>query len=95
MKKLFKNRRQYGHRLLQNMEFEAVEDSVKNFTRMTLVDFEYLVALISPKLEKTDPYLRQAISVKERLALTLRFIATGDSFKVYDICIPQQIMFFV
>lgn len=80
MKKLFKNRLQYGNRLLQDMANEAVEDTVKNFTRMTLVDFEYLVALISHKVEKIDTHMRQAITVKERLALTLRFLATGDSF---------------
>lgn len=39
---------------------------------MTLADFEYLVALISPKVE--------VITVIDRLALTLRFMATGDSF---------------
>lgn len=80
IKELFKNRLQYGNRLLQDMAFEAVEDTVKNFTRMTLADFEHLVALISPKVEKIDTHLRQAITVKERLALTLRFLATGDSF---------------
>lgn len=76
-KELFKKRLQYGNRLFQDMAFE---DSVKNFTRMTLADFENLVVLISPKVEKIDTHLRQAITVKERLAITLTFLATGNSF---------------
>lgn len=42
MKELFKNQLQYGNRLLQDMAFEAVGDTVKNFTRMTLADLEHL-----------------------------------------------------
>jgi hypothetical protein len=33
---------------------------------------------ISSKVEKTDTYMRQAITIKERLAITLRFLAIGD-----------------
>jgi hypothetical protein len=43
VKRLFKNWLEYGNRLLQDMAFESVEDTVKNFTRMSMIEFEYLV----------------------------------------------------
>jgi hypothetical protein len=73
VKRLYKNGLQYGNRLLQDMAFESVEDTVKNFTRMSMTEFEYLALLISSKVEKSD---------KERLAITLRFLATGDSVTI-------------
>jgi hypothetical protein len=47
---------------------------------MSMTEFEYLASLISSKVEKSDTCMRQAITVRERLAITLRFLATGDSF---------------
>jgi endonuclease III-like uncharacterized protein len=78
VKRLFKNGLQYGNRLLQDMAFESVEDTVKNFTRMSMTEFEYLASLISSKVERSDTYMRHGITVKERLAITLRCLATGD-----------------
>jgi hypothetical protein len=42
VKRLFKNGLQYGNRLMPDMAFESVEDTVKNFTRMSMIEFEYL-----------------------------------------------------
>jgi len=53
----------------------------ENFTRMSLSDFEYLLTLISPIISKQDTQLRNSIPAKIRLAITLRFLATGDSYK--------------
>lgn len=50
------------------------------FLRMTSTEFENLVQLIGPKIAKQNTILRAAIPVTERLAVTLRFLATGDSF---------------
>nr|CAH7718753.1 unnamed protein product [Callosobruchus chinensis] len=53
---------------------------LKNFTRMTAEDFERLIILVGPKISKMDTKFRKAIPVQDRLAITLRFLATGDSF---------------
>nr|CAH7754691.1 unnamed protein product [Callosobruchus chinensis] len=53
---------------------------LKNFTRMTAEDFERLIILVGPKISKMDTKFRKAIPVQDRLAITLRFSATGDSF---------------
>lgn len=51
-----------------------------NFTRMSNVDFELLVSMIGPVIHKENTNFRQAISVQDRLAITLFFLAPGDSY---------------
>jgi len=46
---------------------------------MELADFELLRNLVGPKIVRRDNRFRAAIPVQERLAVTLRFGATGDS----------------
>ncbi|XP_045490097.1 uncharacterized protein LOC123690556 [Pieris rapae] len=52
-----------------------------NFCRMTYTDFELLLSRISPIISKKDTDFREAIPAKYRLAITLRFLASGDSYK--------------
>ncbi|XP_022818061.1 uncharacterized protein LOC111350654 [Spodoptera litura] len=52
-----------------------------NFVRMSSSDFEYLLQKISPTIAKKDTDWRDAIPVKVRLAVTLRYLATGDSYR--------------
>ena len=66
--------------LVSELKFQAVSGHYKNFARMTPSDFEYLLNKIGKKVEKQDTVLRKAISAQDRLALTLRFLATGDSY---------------
>ena len=43
--------------------------------------FEHLLSLVGPVIMKEDTNFRKAISASERLMLTLRFLASGDSRK--------------
>lgn len=50
------------------------------FVQMSSSDFEYLLQKISPIIKKQDTHWRDSIPAKIRLAVTLRFLATGDSY---------------
>ncbi|XP_045495296.1 putative nuclease HARBI1 [Colias croceus] len=52
-----------------------------NFVRMSCTDFEYLLQKISPIVSKQDTTWREAVPTKIRLALTLRFLVTGDDYR--------------
>ena len=41
--------------------------------------FEHLLTLVGPKITKKTTRFRKPISASERLALTLRYLATGES----------------
>ena len=48
------------------------------YTRMSPERFDHLLSLIRPKIEK-EYKVRPPISAEERLAATLRYLASGDS----------------
>lgn len=58
-----------------------LRSSFHNFLRMSSSDFEELITLIGRKVAKLNTNFRDSISVKDRLAVTLRFLATGDSYQ--------------
>ena len=62
------------HRLIQDHE------SFFQYFRMTPGRLEELLCLVGPYLVKNST-TREPISPAERLAVTLRFLATGDSQK--------------
>ena len=47
--------------------------------------FDLLLSLVGPSLRRQNTHLRQSISPGERLSITLRRLATGDS--------PQSVAF--
>ena len=49
--------------------------------RMNGVNFEKLVALVQPNLEKQDTNLRKAVPMKKRVGVTLWRLATGNYFR--------------
>ena len=52
--------------------------SFQKFFRMDIAKFEEVLALISTLIERRDTNYREAIPAGERLAVTLRFLATGQ-----------------
>jgi hypothetical protein len=80
-RQLYTSREVYsGSRLLADLNFQSVSGLYKNFTRMSPSEFEFLVNLIGEKISKKGTAFRKAIYVQEKLALTLRFLASGDSY---------------
>jgi len=77
---LFKNRDEHGGLNLINDLLFQESGQFENFVRIAYSDFKYLVSLIRPQVEKQTTHWRKPISVEERLAVTLRFLATGDSY---------------
>jgi len=59
---------------------EGIRSTFQNFLRMTCTDFEDILKMIGPKIKRQNTNFRVPISINERLVVTLRFLASGDSF---------------
>ncbi|VVC41298.1 Hypothetical protein CINCED_3A011491 [Cinara cedri] len=59
---------------------------------MSSIDFEFLINLIGPKVTTENTNFRESISVAVRLAITLRFLSSGDSYHslMYTFKISKQ-----
>lgn len=68
-----------GSDLLKDLE-QNDGGHFKTLCRMTPELFQTVLNLVAPKIEKQDTNYRKAIPAKERLALTLHFLATGNSY---------------
>ncbi|RVE45221.1 hypothetical protein evm_010111 [Chilo suppressalis] len=53
----------------------------QKFTRMSQTDFDNLLNKVLPAIAKQDTQLGKAIPARIRLAITLRYLATRDSFE--------------
>lgn len=61
-------------------DLRMFDGSFVNFTRMTSTDFEVLLEMVGPAIAKQDTILRNAVGPDIRLAITLRYLSTGDSY---------------
>nr|XP_036216170.1 protein ANTAGONIST OF LIKE HETEROCHROMATIN PROTEIN 1-like [Bactrocera oleae] len=53
----------------------------KNFLRMDPSVYRELLEKVTPYIEKKNTIMRDAISPDERLSVTLRYLATGESYE--------------
>lgn len=75
-------RTQHGHydNLMSELYTESPE-LYRNFTRMDRDMFNEIVQAVTPIIEKKHTYWRKPIDPGTRVAITLRFLATGNSYK--------------
>ncbi|KAL2092787.1 hypothetical protein ACEWY4_012585 [Coilia grayii] len=71
---------QYGeyHRLI--MELRLHDDLFQRYFRLSRELFDELLARVGPRIARENTHFRQAIGPAQRLAICLRYLATGDSF---------------
>ncbi|XP_046977381.1 putative nuclease HARBI1 [Vanessa cardui] len=67
-------------------------EDFSNFLRMGSDSFEELLRMVTPLIKKQDTVMRESITPKERLVVTLRVLATGQTYedlKFSSIISPQ------
>lgn len=65
--------------LLNEISMEDPQ-SYRNHLRMTEEGFNFLLQRVTPLIERKNTYMRDALCAKLKLQITLRYLATGDSF---------------
>ena len=78
MKEWLKNRNAQGayHQLIKELSTIDVS-GYRNFVRMDSSTFELLHNMVAPIIQRQNTVMRESISPGERIAITLRFLATG------------------
>ncbi|KAJ8359178.1 hypothetical protein SKAU_G00157030 [Synaphobranchus kaupii] len=74
-----RRRRQFGeyHRLVSELRFDWVE--FREYFRVSRDQFDASLRIIGPNITRKDTTFRESISPAQRLAICLRYLATGDS----------------
>ncbi|CAB4003682.1 Hypothetical predicted protein, partial [Paramuricea clavata] len=76
---LKRNERGVFRQLMEELRLEDPEH-YRRYLRMDTSKFECLLEKVEMKLTRKDTNMREAIPAGERLALSLRFLATGESY---------------
>ncbi|XP_057680667.1 uncharacterized protein LOC130908829 [Corythoichthys intestinalis] len=73
--------RQLGeyHRLFDELRLD--ESRFQRYTRLTVAQYDDLLSRVAHHISRQDTNYRLAISAGERLAIFLRYMATGDSYR--------------
>nr|CAH7746951.1 unnamed protein product [Callosobruchus chinensis] len=77
-KRKFSKKRRYWLTQLFESRSRYNESDLLNFCRLSS-DFEFIISLIGPEIEKKNTNFRECIPVNEKFIVTLRFWAIGDS----------------
>ena len=76
---IYKKREKFGAFNTLFEELKADREYFFRYLRMTPDRFGHLLSLVRPKIEKQNTNFRKSIPAESRLALTLRFLASGES----------------
>ena len=91
VRKLFQSGNQHSTNLLDTLRLND-GSGFRNFLRMSPTDFETILMKVGSQIAKKNTNFRESISPANRLAATLRFLASGDSYTslVYTFRISKQ-----
>lgn len=77
-------RRRETDNVVQIMMEDLRNDSTDTFTkffRMSSFEFDFLLNKLRHIIAKRDTNMRKAISAETRLAITIRYLSSGDSYR--------------
>ena len=63
-----------GHILTRELQIKDAQQ-FRNFCRLTSCEVEFIIQAVGPAIFKKDTKMRKAISVRDRVLVTLRFFA--------------------
>ena len=75
------NRQQYGSFHTLHKELELDQQAFKEYFRLDKTQFEMLLNNVYKHIIKRDTNMRECIKPKEMCSLTLRYLASGESFR--------------
>jgi hypothetical protein len=78
-------------RLMEELRVEDVR-SFRNFLRMDDAMFQELLDRVTPRITKVDTFCRKALDPGLKLAITLRYLASGDNYHslMYAFRVPHN-----
>ncbi|XP_071581623.1 uncharacterized protein [Temnothorax nylanderi] len=68
------------YNLIQEMRFQN-DETFFSYMRMSSTMFDFVLAKVGPKITKMETNWRRPIPAASRLAMTLRYLATGDGYQ--------------
>ncbi|KAM9330606.1 uncharacterized protein PAF06_015843 [Gastrophryne carolinensis] len=77
---LISQRLSIGHFSLLFRDLRKDPDKFFSYTRMSVETFDALLDVLRPRLMRMTTNMRKSITPEERLIVTLRYLATGESF---------------
>lgn len=81
VKQWISKRRQYTHlNVINEVQLSDPKD-FNNYFRMNIDIYNQLLCMVAPFIAKKNTNMRESISANERLAVTLRYLATGRTFE--------------
>ncbi|XP_047543348.1 uncharacterized protein LOC125075683 [Vanessa atalanta] len=87
-------RPKYTHENLLKDLMLTEENDFKNYVRLDLEQFQELLKLVAQLIEKKNTNMREAIPPFQRLSITLRYLATGNTLedlKFHSAISPQNL----